>query len=77
MHIKLQYWQLDLEKMKKIRKLLPKLLISQTLKFNISATECPIEKKNKQTNKQTKTALDSEDQGLQHIPLLRKSKSFT
>ena len=35
-----------LTKMKKIkRKLLPKLLISQTLTFNISATECLIETK--------------------------------
>ena len=50
-----------LTKMKKIkRKLLPKLLISRTLTFNISATECPIEIKF--------LVLDSADQGLQHIP---------
>ena len=53
--------------MKKIkRKLLPKLLISWTLTFNISATECLIEIKF--------SVLDSADQALQHIPLLRKSK---
>ena len=51
-----------LTKMKKItRKLLPKLLISRTLTFNISAAECPIEIKF--------SGLDSADQGLQHIPL--------
>ena len=48
--------------MKKIkRKLLPKLLISRTLTFNISATECPMEIKF--------SVLDSADQDLQHIPL--------
>ena len=51
-----------LTKMKKIkRKLLPELLISQTLTFNNSATECPIEIKF--------SVLDSADQGLQHISL--------
>ena len=53
--------------MKKIkRKLLPKLLISWTLTFNISATECPIEIKF--------SILDSTDQARQHITLYRKSK---
>ena len=52
----------EFRKMKKIkRKLLPKLLISRTLTFNSSATECPIEIKF--------SVLDSIDQGLQHIPL--------
>ena len=39
---------------------MPKLLISQTLTFNISAIESPIEIKF--------SVLDSADQGLQHIP---------
>ena len=43
-----------------IQKVVAKLLISRTLTFNISATECPIEIKF--------SVLDSADQGLQHIP---------
>ena len=51
-----------LTEMKKIkRKLLPKLLISRTLTFNISATECPIEI--------IFSVLDSAEQGLQHVAL--------
>ena len=59
-----------LTKMKKIkRKLLPKLLIFWTLTFNISATKWLIEI--------NFSVLDSVDQGLQDIPLLRESKSLT
>ena len=42
------------------------MLISQTLTFHISATKCLIEIKF--------SVLESADQGLQHIPLYRKSK---
>ena len=65
----LPYWQQDLRKMKKIkRKLLPKLFISQTLTFNISATECLIEI--------IFVVLDCVDQGLQHIPFYEGNPNF-
>ena len=54
---------MDLGKSKENKKkLFSKLLVSQTLTFNISATECAIEiKKN--------SVLESTDLGLLHIPL--------
>ena len=49
--------------MKKIkRKLLPELLISKALVFNISATECPIK---------MNSVLDSADQAPQHNPKIK------
>ena len=49
--------------------MLPKLLISRTLAFNVPTTECPIEMKF--------LVMESADQGIQHIPLQRKSKLLT
>ena len=57
----MNFSNLDFDRNKEMkRKLLPKLLISLTLTFNISATECSIEIKF--------LVLDSADQGLQHKP---------